>query len=347
MKSGGAERQLTYLAIQFKAAGFYPRLIKFYPGENFYQSDLDRAGIETEDCPPGRSAFGRVASIVKLVRSWKPDLVVTYKDGTSIAACLARIFTRFNLAVSERNTTQRLSAKERIKFQLYRLANHVVPNSFSQAKFMAENAPWLDGKVSVITNMIDDAKFSPAVEHVHNKVPKVITTARIAPQKNILNYLEAIKILRDKGVAATFEWYGRVHEEAYWEEVKRRVSVLKLSDLVTFHGNASNVVDVYRSADIFCLPSIYEGFPNVLCEAMSCGMIAVASDVCDNGDILNDRHFLFDPKDAEAMADTIERSLKLTPTVQVEIGIRNRRRIIELCSPKTFTADYIKLIEQE
>lgn len=345
MCQGGAERQLTYLAVEFKRKGYDVRLIKFYPGHNYYESDLSDCGLKTELDLTGRIAWKRPFAIARLIKEWSPDLVVTYKDGTSMAACLAKVLTRFNLAVSERNTTQRLTTKERLKFNLYRLANHVVPNSYSQADFIKTNASWLGSKVSVITNMIDVDKFCISPHKPQNTKPHIITTARIAPQKNIINYLHAIASLKQMNVDAHFDWFGRPEHEDYFELVKQEVSKLGIADMITFHGASENVAEEYHKADFFCLPSIYEGFPNVLCEAMASGLPSIASDVCDNPCILENPLRRFDPTSEKNIVDTILNLLNMSEELRRFEGINNRSKIVEMCSPESFINKYISLIK--
>lgn len=345
MGQGGAERQLSYLAIELKKAGYDVRLVKFYGGEDFYCTDLDANGIETETYLAGKSSLKRPFAIAKLVRQWHPDMVVAYKTGTCLAACLTKLLTRFNLVVSERNTTQQLSRKERLKFFLYRLADHVVPNSFSQAEFIGKHFPRLMPRVTVITNMIDLDKFHPAVNHIEGKVLNIITAARIAPQKNVLNYLDAIALLRDRGVRAHFHWYGHLDNKPYFTEVVDKQKELGLEDMIIFHGATQDIADLYRKMDIFCLPSLYEGFPNVLCEAMACGLPAIATAVCDSARILTDTRFHADPSNPTSIADALERMITLTTKERSSIGKRNTERISGLCSAKAFSDKYLSLLD--
>ena len=344
MGQGGAERQLSYLAIELKKADCDVRLVKFYQGDNFYGRDLLDNGIETESLLTGQNSLKRPLAIAKLVRQWNPDMVVAYKTGTALAACIAKFFTRFNLVVSERNTTQRLSRKERVKFFLYRFADHIVPNSFSQSEFISKHFPKLMPRVTVITNMIDMDKFHPAVNHIEGEVLNIITAARIAPQKNVLNYLDAIALLRDRGVKAHFHWYGHPDNKAYFTEVDKQKE-LGLEDMITFHGASQGIADLYRKMDIFCLPSLYEGFPNVLCEAMACGLPAIATAVCDSARILTDTRFHADPSNPTSIADALERMITLTTKERSSIGKRNTERISGLCSAKAFSDKYLSLLD--
>lgn len=49
----------------------------------------------------------------------------------------------------------------------------------------------------------------------------------------------------------------------------------------------------YRKADVFCLPSLYEGYPNVVAEAMSCGLPILCSNVCENPYIVEEGAMAF------------------------------------------------------
>ncbi len=342
--TGGAERQISFLAIELKKAGNDVRLLQFYEGVNHYGIDLDEFGIKVETFTQGRNGIKRAILLGKLIKNWKPDCVICYKEGSSKAGCIARMFMKFKLVVSERNTTQMLNLSERIKFFLFRFADYIVPNSYSQSNFIRKQYPNLSSKIRVITNMLDSEKYSPKeINHTENNPLRIVTTARISPQKNVFKYLEAIRIIKDRSLNCVFDWYGDPVSKKYLEQVISQTETLGISDLVTFHSANANVISIYRTSDIFILPSLYEGFPNALCEAMSCGVPAIASNVNDSPIILRNSRFLVDPNDAYDIAEKIEDIVNLSTSERKNIGNQNRLRISELCSPSKFLNSYTSL----
>ena len=341
---GGAERQMTYLAAGLKESGHEVTLMAFSDVKSeFYRDWLKGHGIIPEFHPECSNKIMRPLRLAKLVKRIKPDVVVVYKNSATIAACLSRILTRFKLVVSERNTTQVVNIKEKVKFWLYRRADAIVPNSKSQGEFIAKHYPNLTEHTTVIRNMIDTDLFAPASHQIVNPIPVVLTTARVAEQKNVLNYLKAIRLLKERGIKAKFQWYGyHGDKDGYYSKVKQEINRLDITDIIKINKPSSKVSELYRKADIFCLPSIYEGFPNVLCEAMSSGLPVVASNICDNPDIVVDGEngFLFNPLDVEEMANAIQRALELTQDQRKEIGCKNRQRIQRLCSKEAFIGSY-------
>ena len=349
LSSGGAERQMTYLAVGLKKAGCQVRLLTFYDRPIFYRSQLDAAFISVEYLPEGRNPWRRVWVIRHIVKNYCPDLTVAYLDGTCMAACLAKLLRSFRLVVSERNTTQHLSLRERVKFLLYGMADAVVPNSYSQARFIKQHFPWLSNKVHVITNMVDTDHFSPLPDQTRgSETLHVITAARIMPQKNILRYLDAIALIKQQGLNIHFDWYGAsLAGDSYAEQVQQKVQDLQLEDIITFHAPSSDIVTCYQQADIFCLPSLYEGFPNVLCEAMACGLPVVCSRVCDNPDIVEEgvNGYLFDPLDAHDIADKVLLATKLSAQQYDTMSKNNRHKIENLCSEEVFIQKYLQIGE--
>lgn len=344
LASGGAERQMSYLVSGLQKAGNQVTLVVFSAENAFYRDRIERSGAELVFDTKGFNKFRRVFRIRKWVKRIKPDAVIAYKDGVTMGACLARMLTRFNLIVSERNTTQYLSKRERLKFFLYRRATHIVPNNFSQARFIENNYPNLSAKVSVITNVLDTKTFTRIDGKCKAEPIVVVTTARVMAQKNVLRYLDAVAIVKSRGGKMKFRWYGNQSDD-YFSLVKKRVKDLNIGDIIDFYPPEKQVTEVYSSAHIFCLPSIYEGFPNVVCEAMSCKLPIICGNVCDNPDIVTEgvNGFLFDPNDENAIADAIERMVSLSDKERASIGEVNRRKIEQLCSEDTFIAKYTEL----
>lgn len=103
----------------------------------------------------------------------------------------------------------------------------------------------------------------------------------------------------------------------------------------------------YRKADVFCLPSLYEGYPNVVAEAMSCGLPILCSNVCENPYIVEEgvNGFLFNPESPENIATAIHKMIGLTKTERQEMGIRNRILCLERNTEDAFLKSYVKLID--
>lgn len=345
LSSGGAERQMSYLAVGLKRQGFLVKLVTFYEESSLYKEYVENNGIEVECNLKGPNKFRRIFEIRNLVKTFKPSVVITYKDGVSMSACLAKYLTPFYLIVSERNTTQYLSRNEKIKFWLYKKADKIIPNSYSQYNFILKHYPKLGSKSEVITNTIDLETFIPPIKQPENKKYTIITAARVMEQKNTLGLLRAIKILKEQDIPVVFKWFGLQTKE-YYQECLKLVNELQIKDYISFFPPEKDIVKIYQEAEAFCLPSIYEGFPNVICEAMACGLPIVCSNVCDNPIIVEDtvNGFLFDCNNPEDIANSIIKVYSLSEREKKIMKEKNVLKINDLCSNQNFIKKYVNLL---
>ena len=252
------------------------------------------------------------------------------------------------LIVSERNTSQQYDRSEKVRFNLFKLtADWVVPNSHMQEQFIAEHCPGLVKKVRVITNFVDTDFFSPSNEkRIESKKLRMVCVGRVFPQKNVLRFLDSIAGLKKRGVQLRVDWFGRIDGE-YAEKCLAKVKELELSDIIEFRGATKEIRDEYRKADVFCLPSLWEGFPNVVCEAMSCGLPILCSNVCDNADIVIEgkNGLLFDPTNVEDMSEKIAKFAAMESKELETMSRFCRERSIELFSKERFIHQYEELLK--
>lgn len=344
LSGGGAERQMAYLAVGLKRQGFFVKFVTFYNESSLYKEYVENNGIKVECNLNGSNKFKRILEIRNLVKKFKPEVVITYKEGVSMSACLAKYLTPFYLIVSERNTTQQLSKYERIKFWLYNKADKIISNSYSQYNFILKHYPKLGSKSEVITNTIDLETFIPPLNSPKNERFTIISAARVMKQKNTLGLLKAIKILKERNIPVVFKWFGLQTKE-YYQQCLKLVNELEIQDYISFFPPQKDIVTSYQEADAFCLPSIYEGFPNVVCEAMACGLPIVCSDVCDNPIIVEDsvNGFLFDCNNPENIADSIVKIISISEEEREIMKRKNITKINNLCSNTKFIKSYIKL----
>ncbi len=344
--SGGAERQLSGLAVLLKQEGYNVE-VWYYAPNHFYRDNLDRAGVTYRFWEKARDKKKRIGIIRKELLKAKPDTVITYLDTPCIIGCIAKLTGgKFSLIVSERNTTQKIGIKERLKFFLYRFADYIVPNSETQAQFIKHNFPSLSNKIWCITNFVDTDNFKPSKHENNSDEIRVLTVARVMPQKNVLNYIYAVKKVVDSGRKIKFDWYGEPLSREYYEHCQNLIKELRLSSVFHFKRASSNIVEEYTTSTFFCLPSIYEGFPNVVCEAMSCGLPILCSDVCDNPNIVtNATGFLFSPHNAESIASAIMMASDMSDEEYRKMQNACRERALQLFSKTSFLNSYNEILQ--
>lgn len=346
--AGGAQRQLVGLAILLKKKNYDVSVITYHHN-SFYVPILMDNDISYKHVKPAENKLYRVIAITKEIKNEKPDVVIAYQSSPSSISCLSKLFIpNIKLIVSERNTSQSFGTIERIRFNLYRIANYVVPNSYAQEAFLIAHAPFLKGKIHVISNFVDNESFFPAEKYVCNSPKRILTVARINRQKNILNYIKAVKIAKDSGCDITVDWYGYADGGGiYKEECERAIDELGLETSFIFHEPTNEIVKEYQRCDALCLPSIFEGTPNVVCEAMSCGVPILCSNICDNPRIVDDgdNGYLFNPLDIKDIARKIELFCGLTNDQINEMRKKSRDLALYKFSETAFVQKYIELIE--
>lgn len=346
---GGAQRQIIGLSHCLQISGYDVTLASYHK-RNFYDTLLADLKINHVLLEPGNK-LAKFTNVYNFIKKERFDVVISYLDGPNILSCLSKMAgIRSKIIVSERITDTDVRMIDRVKFNLYRLATYVVPNSFSQQKYLSDHFKFLDYKTCVITNFTDTEAFKPANnKNLKKEKTELLVAGRISTQKNILRFLDVVRILKERKVPVHISWYGHVGRgmDDYQKKVRKRLIELDLEDKIEFFSGTNDIAEKYQECTAFCLPSLYEGFPNVICEAMSCGKPILCSNVCDNPYLVKhgENGFLFDPMSIESITNAILEFCKLNPDQIYEMGLKSRQRALEICSPKTFVSKYIKLIE--
>lgn len=139
--------------------------------------------------------------------------------------------------------------------------------------------------------------------------PLVITAGRMTEQKNHGLLLEAMLGLRRTGVRCRALIAGDGPLRAYLEQ---RADELGIADQVVMPGNVRDLTELMQGADVFVLPSLWEGLPLVLLEAMACGLPVVGTRIHGVAEVVEDgvSGLLVEPGDAAAMARAIATLLR-------------------------------------
>lgn len=355
--SGGAQRQMAYLAVLLKRAGHEVRVLKYHP-HDFFEPFVVSNGVKV-DALVGLAPLARIRAVRRYIRDAHPDAVIAFLATPSLLAELAGLpMRRFKLIVSERNFDIQgpgISFYRRMVF--HALADWVVANSYSQTDLIRRAAPWLARKTTTILNCVDHNVFSPAGRNKPQEQGafRFLAIASVCPRKNPVALVRAFAILRKKRMDLSWglDWYGNkliengvpAHNSAVGE-TEAAITACGLESSFRLHDPTPAAADLYRAADAFILPSLFEGCPNVICEAFASGLPVLASRVGDIPRLVEDgvNGFLFDPRSPEDISRAIERFCDLPADKRAEMGRANRRKAETLFSFDRFLNEYQQLL---
>lgn len=138
-------------------------------------------------------------------------------------------------------------------------------------KYIPEKDKYLiEKKTYVIPNGIDEFWFENQVKkgrQLNRSNIKIIYAGRIDANKNILTTQKAIKLLNKKGINVKYTVIGKIYNKRIYNKVKKDENTIVLDSL-----SKENLLQLYRSNDIFVMPSFTESFGLVYAEAMSQGI---------------------------------------------------------------------------
>lgn len=359
LDQGGAQRQLSFLAVALAHRGHDVEIVTYLP-TRFFDSEVEAAGIPIRRVAP-RGKLRRAWAMRCAIRDRRPDVVIARLTGPNLYAELAGLpRRRFGLIVTEVVVPgDTVSLPLRLRLAAHGLADVVVTQTDHVRRLIVEAAPWLAGKVTVVRNGVNLTAFHPRDTATVPRPPatgvtRVLVLAGYRPQKNPLGMLTAMERLRSRAPDARVEldWYGSTGaaygQDGAYRALRDAVQVRGLRDVFRLHGPARDTARLYGEASVVCLPSFYEGCSNVICEAAASGTPLIVSDVCDNRQFVIDgvTGFLADPHSPDTFADAILRFHGLPAEARDEMGRRARAHAEALFDPDRFTDSFVALIER-
>ncbi|MDP3882292.1 MAG: NAD-dependent epimerase/dehydratase family protein [Nanoarchaeota archaeon] len=166
-------------------------------------------------------------------------------------------------------------------------------------------------KIEYIPNGISEQFFTEKTKSKEEN--KIVYLGRISPIKNLETPLEAMNLVKDPSLKCVL--YGPA-EEDYLKKLRSTIARNKIEKKVTIINkryNASEQIEELDSAKMYILPSISEGMPQSLIEAMARGKIVLASDIPATRDLIKPgkNGFLFPIGDEKALGNTINKILSM------------------------------------
>ncbi len=176
---------------------------------------------------------------------------------------------------------------------------------------------------------------------------------KYSEQKNIINLIEAFNIVKKKAPDINFklQWFGdnfkRDQSNNYLNRIRSLINQYSLDDVFLLNPATQDILDKYQRSSVFILPSLYEGFPNVVCEAIACGLPVLVSDVCDNSFFVDQSNgYLFNPNDPSNIADKIISFSQLEGKKKYLMSINARKKAELIFSKEKFINSHLKIINK-
>ena len=292
MGPGGAERVAATLSNAWVRRGDRVTLVATYsrPCQSFYRLDPAVRFVSVSALPQVRGArplraFRRFAALRGLLRSERPDVVVSFLTTVNIKALFASIGLGVPLVMAEHTYPPGLpegwlaGALRRVTY----------PRAACLAMLTQEGRLWAQGAVPGVRTVVIP---NPVVYPMPDGEP-VLEVERLVPDTRPI-ILAAGRLDAGKQYEHLIEAFGRLapgHPD--WRLVvlgdgpnrsalEGLIAQLGLIGRVVMPGRAGNMTAWYQRASVFAMTSRYEGFPMVLCEALAHGVPAVSYD-CDTG----------------------------------------------------------------
>lgn len=318
---GGTQKQTLELASRLDRKKFRPVFLTL-TGPTDMDDQARAADIEVVHMGRGRKAaplfFLRLYGALKKIR---PDMLFLCTALPNIWGRIWGTFLKRPVIGSCRGGGAPKRQHERF---LWPLTANIVCNSRPLIKAMVELGVKED-HLTLIANGVDTALFTPGQSLTK---PVILCVARLAKDKDHQTLLRAFGIVQAKKPDAVLRLVGGGPEERHLREFARENFSPQAFARVEFAGDSSWPLPFYQQASIFALASVREGTPNVILEAMSCGLPVCATNVGGIPDLVQQGKtgFLSDPGDAEALAANLLTLLE-SEEIRISLGSAGRKAV--------------------
>lgn len=195
---------------------------------------------------------------------------------------------------------------------------------------------------------VDIEKFKPVNCKKKNDIFTFLMVSRVVKDKGVLEYLEACKLLKEKGYKIECQLIGSFYLDNPTAISKEYIKKYEEKDIITYLGVTDNIKDIIAKADCIVLPSYREGTSRVLLESASMAKPIITTNVPGCKEVVDDglNGFLCEVKNAKDLADKMEKMLNLSEEERNAMGQKGREKIIKEFDEKIVISKYLNTIEE-
>lgn len=349
---GGGERMVSLLASHIDLNHFDVRVFCVYgePHNNVMEKKITQHGVPITFIRKGLGFSAKsLFRLGKELSKFDPDVVHTHL-GASVYCAPWVILNHVKMLHTLHNIPEKESGKIRrsVLRALFK-AKIAVPVAISPSnqQLTAVYYGLPDTRVEMIENPVDaEAFFDSNPKSWSSRYYEFIHIARFEEAKNHEALIEAFARLRSSDERFASVRIALVGSGPLEEKIKSLVYELGLSDAVSFLGVRDDISDLLHESKCLVLPSLYEGLPLTVLEAMAAGLPVIASAVGGIPDVVEDGStgFLFDPHDRDALITAMS-TILTKPSLAMDMGRAGKTAVIRY-SVESITRKYEHLYIQ-
>ena len=331
LRLAGAEKQTVYLTRALHEAGADVRF--FYLGEGgYYEEVLRRMGVFFLQIYKRNRPIFILARLSRALRRFRPEIVFSPQFGDLLQAGIGgRLCNALILGGVRSDGLYELNGHGRRSRLMLWLADGLVANSHHARQNLASRGAE-PTKITILPNVLDLREFDarsrlpPPLSLESNRV-MAVAVGSLQPCKRLDRFLQALALARRKAPALLGVLAGS--DEGSRPTLEREADELGLApNHVVFLGECNNVPALLAQAGFLVLCSEYEGFPNVILEAMAARLPVVTTPVGDAERIVLEGQtgFVLEGADIEAMAARMVQ-LARSRELRTRLGTEGRTRV--------------------
>lgn len=360
LNTGGAEMSLYRLLSCIDRTMYASQVVSLIPvggvGDKIRELGIP---VFTLNMKPGQPSVSALLKLTNRMRNERFDIIQTWLYHADLLGLLAAKGAGINnVAWNIRNSYIDMSKYHRMSGIVLKVCawlsewpQAVVCNSRAGKDFHA-SINYHPKRWVLIPNGIDLSEYKPdslarlSVRQELGIAPDALLiglAARYDPMKDHANFLKAAALLARSGLDAHFIMAGQDVKPDN-QDLSGIVDQEGLSGRVHMLGRRSDMPRLYAALDVFSLTSLFgEGFPNVIAEAMACGVPCAVTDVGDSALIVGETGRVVPSRDPKALASAWAGILGLSLEEREALGKSARGRIASLFSIEKMVAAYAQL----